>query len=77
MNNMVRSHENSDESFDVDEYFTLMKKMTAISVKSDWEAMVKAHLSTAKKMYDIVDTTPIDNNSIDLSNVFRAGNIHD
>ena len=59
--------------FEVDSYFDMMKAITQIPVASEWEGVVKNHLLTAAKMANIIEAAPIDINTIELANVFIAG----
>lgn len=61
------------ESFDVDQYYELMKVVSGISVQDEWQEVVKSHLVTAHKMANIIEQAPIDVNSLEFSNCFIPG----
>lgn len=61
------------DTFDVDNYFTLMQDLTGIAVQPQWAAMVKFHIANAEKMAALCESAPIDPDSLELSNVFRPG----
>ena len=58
------------KKFHAEEYLELMAPLTGIPIDEAWMPIVCAHLTTASKMADIVNSAPIDTNAIDIANIY-------
>lgn len=58
------------KKFHAEEYLDLMAPLTGVSIDEAWMPIVCAHLTTAAKMADIVNSAPIDANTIDIANTY-------
>lgn len=58
------------KKFHAEEYLDLMAPLTGVPIDEAWMPIVCAHLTTAAKMADIVNSAPIDTNTVDIANTY-------
>lgn len=57
---------------ELQEHLDVLAKTMGITIQPEWRESVLAHLANAQRMAGILYTAPIDNNSLEMANSFRA-----